>query len=158
LPRIQHIAIAATITMKVLVDGRAGAFVGSSTVISRSVCVGVVLGTWPAIGARRVFAPLLYSAAMSGTASSGESVQAEIDRLRRLVGPDEMSYQDLRTELEAAGRAVRDAEAANGELRATITELRVELRRARQDQYHVWKLLGRPGRLLRALRQSAGPG
>lgn len=86
------------------------------------------------------------------------SDEAELDRLRRLVGPDEMAYADRVAELAAAEQAVRDAEALNGELRATITELRIELRRARQDQYHVWKLLGRPGRLVRAIRQSAGPG
>jgi hypothetical protein len=82
---------------------------------------------------------------------------SEIDRLRRLVGPDEMSYTDRLEDLAAAEQAVRDAEHANGELRATIAELRVELRRAQQDQFHVWKVLARPTRLLRALRRTADP-
>ncbi|MAT07117.1 MAG: hypothetical protein CL424_18950 [Acidimicrobiaceae bacterium] len=88
-------------------------------------------------------------------ASELAAAQAEIARLRRLVGPHEHAYDDLKVELHAAEQAVRDAEAANGELRAEITELRVDLRRARQDQYHLWKLVARPQRLLRALRQSA---
>ena len=81
--------------------------------------------------------------------------EGEIARLRRLVGPHEHDYDDLKAEIVAAEQAVRTAEAANGELRAEITELRVDLRRARQDQYHLWKLVARPQRLLRALRQSA---
>ncbi|MCB0965422.1 MAG: hypothetical protein KDB37_01190 [Ilumatobacter sp.] len=97
---------------------------------------------------------------MSGTddvdrASALAAADDEIARLRRLVGPHEHSYDDLRSEVAAAQQAVRDAEAANGQLRAEITELRIELRRARQDQYHLWKLVARPQRLLRALRQSA---
>lgn len=88
-------------------------------------------------------------------ATTGEG--SEIDRLRRLVGPDEMSYRDRVADLAAAEQAVRDAEHANGELRATIAELRVELRRAQQDQFHVWRVLARPARLLRALRRTAEP-
>ena len=91
-------------------------------------------------------------------ADSPDAAAAEIARLRRLVGPHEHSYDDLKAELAAAHQAVRDAEAANGELRAEITELRIDLRRARQDQYHLWKLVARPQRLLRALKHSAGPG
>ncbi len=88
----------------------------------------------------------------------GAALAAELDRLRALVGPNEEAYTDLQAELEQASAAVREAELANGRLRAEITALRVDLRRARQDQYHVWKLVGRPGRLLRALRRSAEPG
>lgn len=88
----------------------------------------------------------------------GAASAAEIDRLRALVGPNEESYADLQVELDRLSGAVRDAELANGRLRAEIVELRVDLRRARQDQYHVWKLVGRPARLLRALRRSAEPG
>jgi hypothetical protein len=83
--------------------------------------------------------------------------EAELARLRALVGPHEFAYDALRGELAAAEQAVRDAEAAAGELRAENTLLRIELRRARQDQYHFWKLVARPPRLLRALRQTAGP-
>lgn len=83
------------------------------------------------------------------------AAEAEIARLRRLIGPHEHAYADLKAEVDAAEQAVRAAEAANGELRAQITELRIDLRRARQDQYHLWQLVARPQRLLRALRQSA---
>lgn len=88
---------------------------------------------------------------------AGIDQRSELDRIRRLIGPDEHAYADLVAELARAERAVRDAEAANGVLRAEITELRVSLRRARQDQYHLMKLLARPGRLIRALARSTGP-
>jgi hypothetical protein len=83
---------------------------------------------------------------------------AELERLRRLVGPNEHAYDELVEEVRAAEAAVRDAEAAAGELRAENTLLRIELRRARQDQYHIGKLVARPWRLYRALKQTAGPG
>ncbi len=86
------------------------------------------------------------------------ALAAELDRLRGLVGPNEESYADLQTELDRLTGAVRESAHANRRQRAEIVELRVELRRARQDQYQVWKLVGRPGRLLRALRRSAEPG
>lgn len=95
---------------------------------------------------------------MSGDAPADlAAARAEIARLRLLVGPHEHTYDDLVAEVAAAEQAVRAAEAANGELRAEITELRLDLRRARQDQYHLWKLVARPRRVLRALRLSAGP-
>ncbi len=88
---------------------------------------------------------------------AGASDQAEIDRLRLLVGPSEHSYEALLAELDAAEQAMRAAEAANGVLRAQIAELTTSLRRAQQDQYHVLGLLARPGRLLNAIVRSAGP-
>lgn len=95
--------------------------------------------------------------AMSDEVSAGvPDDRAEIDRLRRLVGPNEHDYAALVAELGAAQQAVRDAEHANGELRAELAELRVAVRRARQDQYHVWRIIARPGRLLGALKQSTG--
>jgi hypothetical protein len=94
---------------------------------------------------------------MSGDVPAGRVDAAELARLRALVGPHEFDYAALRGELAAAEQAVRDAETAAGELRAENTLLRIELRRARQDQYHFWKLVARPPRLLRALRQTSGP-
>lgn len=88
---------------------------------------------------------------------AGASDQSEFDRLRMLVGPNEHSYDDLLTELAAAEQAMRDAEAANGVLRAQIVELTTSLQRAQQDQYHVLGLLARPRRLLNAIVRSAGP-
>ena len=71
-------------------------------------------------------------------------LRREIDRLRELVGPDEFSYDDLGVELANARNAVREAEAEAGRLRGAITELRVDLHRAQQDQYHVRRLIVRP--------------
>ena len=95
--------------------------------------------------------------AMSADADADAALSSEIDRLRWLVGPNEQSYRDLRAELQAAEQAVRDAEAATGVLRGELTEARIALRRAQQDQYHVLGLLARPKRLLNAIVRSAAP-
>ncbi len=73
----------------------------------------------------------------------------EIERLQALVGPSEASYRELQAELGNAREAVRAAEAENGRLRGELTELRIDLHRARQDQYHVWRLLLRPALAIR---------
>lgn len=69
------------------------------------------------------------------------AMQAEIERLRDLVGPSEQSYEALRLELFAARDAVRGAEAEVGTLKGTIAELEVALVRARQDQDHFQRIL-----------------
>lgn len=76
-------------------------------------------------------------------------IDPEIDRLRALVGPSEASYAELRAELSNARDAVKAAEAENGRLRGELTELRIDLHRARQDQYHVWRLVLRPALAIR---------
>ncbi len=58
---------------------------------------------------------------------------AENARLRRLVGPLEQSYDDLRTELVGASQAVQAAEQANGQLRGEVMELTVALGQARHN-------------------------
>jgi hypothetical protein len=68
----------------------------------------------------------------SGDARGSDAV--ELARLRALVGPDERSYARLRADRDGAVDAAREAEAAVGELRGTIAEMRVQLARARQDQ------------------------
>ena len=62
-----------------------------------------------------------------------EALIAENKRLRRLVGPLEQSYDDLRTELVGASEAVKIAEQSNGELRGEIMELTVALGQARHN-------------------------
>jgi predicted nucleic acid-binding Zn-ribbon protein len=62
-----------------------------------------------------------------------KALSAENKRLRRLVGPLEQSYDDLRTELEAASKAIKIAEQNNGELRGEIMELTVALAKARHN-------------------------
>ena len=94
---------------------------------------------------------------MSADAHADAALSSEIDRLRWLVGPNEQSYRDLRAELRAAEQAVRAAEASAGVLRGELTEARIALRRAQQDQYHVLGLLARPKRLLNAIVRSAAP-
>ncbi len=58
----------------------------------------------------------------------------ELERLRELVGPSEIEYRQLRADLAAAQQLVREAEQAAGVLRGDITEMSVQLARARQDQ------------------------
>ena len=62
-----------------------------------------------------------------------KALSAENKRLRRLVGPLEQSYDDLRTELVGASEAVKIAEQANGELRGEVMELTVALGQARHN-------------------------
>jgi hypothetical protein len=62
------------------------------------------------------------------------ALRAEVDRLRRLVGPSEQSYADLRQDVLAGRDAAKGAEAAEGVYRGRVIELEVALARARQDQ------------------------
>jgi hypothetical protein len=58
------------------------------------------------------------------------ALRAEVERLRRLVGPCEQSYEDLRTDLLAARDAAKSAEQTAGELRGELTEAYAALDRA----------------------------
>ena len=78
----------------------------------------------------------------------------ELERLRDLVGPTESSYAELRDQLDAARAAVRDAELENGRLRGRITEMELELHRARQDQFHLQRVALAPvRRVVHAVRR-----
>lgn len=87
-----------------------------------------------------------------------EELQAEIERLRALVGPSELSYRELQDDLLAARDAARGAEAAAGVLRGQNAELHVAVARARQDQEQFQRLVsdrlqsvaGRVGRSIRS--------
>lgn len=69
---------------------------------------------------------------------------AELDRLRALVGPNEADYEAMRTEMLNARDEVKAAEAHLGELRGQIAELESKLHRARQDQFHIWRVVLSP--------------
>jgi hypothetical protein len=60
-------------------------------------------------------------------------LRAEVERLRRLVGPCEQAYDDLRSDLLAARDAAKSAEQAAGELRGELTEAYAALDRALAD-------------------------
>lgn len=85
-------------------------------------------------------------------------ISAEVERLRRLVGPSERGYADLEQDLLAARDVARGAEATAGSLRGQLAQMHVELARARQDQDHLHRaiaggtrmLTGRIGRSVRA--------
>lgn len=87
-----------------------------------------------------------------------EGLQAENRRLRELVGPLEQSYEDLRAQVDQAAAAVREAEAANGELRGEIMELTVALGQARHNMGSIHRIVIQRsrrlvGRLLRPIRR-----
>jgi hypothetical protein len=85
------------------------------------------------------------------------SLRAELARLRRLVGPSEQSYDDLRADVLAARDAVRLAEAAAGELRGELTEVYVALARARQIETALrHTFLGRVYRIVGRARRELG--
>lgn len=88
---------------------------------------------------------------------SVDDVRAEVERLRELVGPSELSYDMLRQDLLAARDAARGAEARAGVLGGQVAELHVELARARQDQDQFQRMVSdrlrsTVGRLGRSLR------
>jgi hypothetical protein len=63
-----------------------------------------------------------------------ETTADELERLRRMVGPSEQRYEDLRADVVGAEAAARDALAETGRLRGELAEMRVELARARDEQ------------------------
>jgi hypothetical protein len=74
--------------------------------------------------------------------------EAEVERLRALVGPEDKDYATLRGDVDAARAAARDAEAGLGELRGKIVELHFQVDRLGQ-QYVA------PQRSLRSRARSA---
>lgn len=65
---------------------------------------------------------------------TGVETESELDRLRALVGPSEVSYEALQRDVAEAERVARDAVIELGDLRGRIVELEGHLARARQDQ------------------------
>ncbi|MGA9279527.1 hypothetical protein [Ilumatobacter sp.] len=61
-------------------------------------------------------------------------LESELDRLRTLVGPSEVSYAALQTDVVEAQRVAGEAVTEMGDLRGRIVELEGHLARARQDQ------------------------
>lgn len=60
--------------------------------------------------------------------------RTELERLRALVGPNELAYATLCADVEAASAQAKDAELEAGRLRAHVEQLSTDLWRARQDQ------------------------
>jgi len=65
-----------------------------------------------------------------------DDLQAEIERLRSLVGPSELSYEQLRSDAQSARDAARKAEFEAGRARAEIVRLENDIRRWQRD--FVW--------------------
>lgn len=63
-----------------------------------------------------------------------DDTDADLERLRALVGPSETAYAALLTDRDEAQRLAREALAETGELRGRLIEVAVQLERARQDQ------------------------
>ncbi len=66
--------------------------------------------------------------------SDAAADDAELQRLRALVGPSERSYEDALADADQAIAEAKRATLSLGELRGELAEMRVELARARQDQ------------------------
>lgn len=62
------------------------------------------------------------------------SDEPELDRLRNLVGPSERAYAELLADRDQAQQIARVAMAQAGKLNGRLTEMSVQLSRARQDQ------------------------
>lgn len=85
------------------------------------------------------------------------ALRAEVERLRRLVGPSERAYDELREDLLAAREAAKQAEAAAGEVRGELAEVYVALDRARQIEAVMQRtIVGRLYRGTARLRRAAG--
>jgi hypothetical protein len=69
-----------------------------------------------------------------GDTEDGTQDGTELERLRRLLGPSERAYEELRRDVEEARRVAKEALAETGRLRGQLTETNVQLARARQDQ------------------------
>jgi hypothetical protein len=90
------------------------------------------------------------------------ALRAEVERLRRLVGPSELSYDELRVDVLAARDAAKQAEAAAGEVRGELTEVYVALARARQIEAalrhtfpgRVYRIVGRARRAATGVRRA----
>jgi len=78
-----------------------------------------------------------------------EQLAAEIARLRDLVGPDELAYHELLTELWAARDAAKAAELEAGALRGQVVVLRHELVRARRIRRAMGRFVIQPARRVR---------
>lgn len=80
--------------------------------------------------------------------ADGEALQAELNRLRELVGPDEKSYVDLRLDALAAKDAALGAEAELGSLKAYNLALEAEVTRLTRDfEWFRTKLVGSARRI-----------
>lgn len=82
-------------------------------------------------------APTISDLAPAGPAPDEHTtLRAEVARLRDLVGPDEVAYVKLRTELWAARDAAMGAELSAGTLRGRVLALESQLvRTTRQSRY-----------------------
>ena len=70
-----------------------------------------------------------------------EVLRAEVERLRQLVGPSELAYEDLGVELRAAREAAKQAELAAGQLRGELIEVHVALGQGGQFEAMLRKLV-----------------
>ena len=73
---------------------------------------------------------------LSAADSQTAALQSEIDRLRRLVGPTEESYEKLRLDVLGARDVALSAEAELGRLRGEV--IRLTTHAARLERDHVW--------------------
>lgn len=79
------------------------------------------------------------------------ALQAEVERLRELVGPDEAAYSSLKIELWAARDSAFGAEMAAGELRGQVKVLEGQLAQANRNRRWMIERIKAPLRRVKAI-------
>ena len=79
------------------------------------------------------------------------ALQAEVTRLRELVGPDEAAYTSLKIELWAARDSAFGAEMAAGELRGQVKVLEGQLAQANRNRRWMVERIKAPLRRVKAI-------
>lgn len=79
------------------------------------------------------------------------ALQAEVTRLRELVGPDEAAYASLKIELWAARDSAFGAEMATGELRGQVKVLEGQLAQATRSRRWLVERIKAPLRRVKEL-------
>lgn len=91
------------------------------------------------------------STSNTGLPTETAALQAEVTRLRELVGPDEAAYSSLKIELWAARDSAFGAEMAAGELRGQVKVLEGQLAQANRNRRWMVERIKAPLRRVKAM-------
>ena len=91
------------------------------------------------------------STSNTGLPTETGALQAEVTRLREIVGPDEAAYSSLKIELWAARDSAFGAEIAAGELRGQVKVLEGQLAQANRNRRRMVERIKAPLRRVKAI-------
>ena len=91
------------------------------------------------------------STSHTGLPTETGALQAEVTRLREIVGPDEAAYSSLKIELWAARDSAFGAEMAAGELRGQVKVLEGQLAQANRTRRWMVERIKAPLRRVKAI-------